>query len=235
MLDKRRSVKGSYTVEASMVFTLIVLVVITLLFAFLYVQQKAKLVYAASFAAQQGAELWRDSRKDMEDGRVDIKKVSDSAGYRIFDNLLLSERTFKGYIEEKISSDGKSAPVLIMETGGGLPGKKASSIGKALYKKISPLFIKPENTRISITYRNNALRGRLLVEITQEIKIPLGGIKKFFDGKDTLTLSGSSSSSIVEPSEYIRNIDLAIELSQRLKEELDLMGLMEKIKSGGHK
>lgn len=233
-MDRHKYEKGSYTIEASMIFTMIVLVILTLLFAFVYVQQKSRLVSAASFAAQQGAELWLDSRKNMENGYISSQKSADSIGYRIFDNLLLSEKTYVGYIEEDVSS-GKPELILKMDTGGNLPGQKVSLIGESLCKKISGTVIKPEKTKVSITYKNNALRGRLTVEITQEIKVPLGGIKKFFDGKDTLTLSGRSVSSISEPAEYIRNVDLAIELSQKLGEELDLMGIMDKIKSKGQK
>jgi len=95
--------------------------------------------------------------------------------------------------------------------------------------------LRPNNTKVRITYSNNIFRGRLSVEITQEIKVPLGGVKQFFDGKDTLTLSAQSTAAVTEPDEYIRNIDLAIELSKKLKGELDLEGMMDKIKAKGQK
>ncbi len=86
-----------------------------------------------------------------------------------------------------------------------------------------------------ITYSNNIIRGKLSVEITQEIKVPLGGIKQFFDGKDTLTLSAQSEAAVSEPDEYIRNIDLAVELSKKLEGELDFEGMLDKIKAKGQK
>lgn len=228
-MDKQKNVRGSYTIEASMVFTLTVLAIISLLFTFLYMQQKACLVSAASFAAQQGAELWPDSRSSMEDGSVNKDKDEDSISYRIIDNLLFSSKTYEGYFEEAAAINGKSELVLKMDTGDNLPGQKVALIGEALSRRIRDSVLKPKNAKVTITYTNNGLRGSLSVEINQEIKIPLGGIKEFFDGKDTLTLSGQSTAMVAEPDEYIRNIDLAIELSKKLGEELDLKGITDKI------
>lgn len=223
--------KGSYTIEASMIFTLIVLTVITLLFAFLYMQQKACLVSAASYAAQQGAELWLDSRRSMDNGEIMGEKTKNPIGYRIFDNLLLSRISFEGYLEEENGIEGKSKYVLRMNTDDTLPGKKAELIGEALGRRIENTALKPKETKVKLIYSNNGFRRRLSVEVIQEIEIPLGGIKKFFDGKNTLTLSGRSTAAVVEPAEYIRNIDLAVELSGKLGEELDLRSVLDKIKA----
>lgn len=234
-MDKQKYDRGSYTIEASMVFILIILAILSLLFTFLYMQQKASLISAASFAAQQGAELWLDSRRSMENGSVDKGKDEDTLSYRIFDNLLFSSKTYEGYIEEVAAANGKSKLVLKMDTGDNLPGQKVALIGEALSKRIANTVLKPKNAKVRITYKNNALRGSLAVEITQEIKIPLGGIKEFFDGKDTLTIRAQSEAAVTEPDEYIRNIDLAIELSRELGEALDLKNLTDKIMTKGQK
>lgn len=232
---RRKYEQGSYTIEISMIFTLILFAVLALLFSFLYMQQKAYLVSTASFAAQQGAELWRDSRRNIENGKLSGALTEDPFGYRILDNLLLSRKTFEGYLEEETGADGKSKLVFVMDAGNNLPGQKVELIGEALCRRIENTTLKPEKTKVKVIYSNNGLRGRLSVEIIQEIKIPLGGIKKFFDGKDTMTLSGRSIASVTEPAEYIRNIDLAIELSRRIEGEIDLMGLLDKIKAKGQK
>ena len=234
-MGKYKHDRGSYTIEASMIFSLIVLTIILLLFAFSYMQQKACLVSTASFAAQQGAELWLDSRRSMDNGSVNTAKEADSLGYRVFDNLLLSQKTFEGHIEEVEDAQGKPKFVLKIDTDNSLPGQKVLLIGEAMCKRMGSTVLRPNNTKVRITYSNNIFRGRLSVEITQEIKVPLGGVKQFFDGKDTLTLSAQSTAAVTEPDEYIRNIDLAIELSKKLKGELDLEGMMDKIKAKGQK
>ena len=234
-MDNSRNDKGSFTVEISMIFSLLLLTVLTLLFTFLYMQQKACLVSAASFAAQQGAELWKDSRRSMEDGGIGEGKAEDPIGYRIFDNLLLSGRTFEGSLEKEAGADGEagSGYVLVMDAGESLPGKKAVLIATALGRKIENAVLKPESTKVKLLYSNNGIRGKLTVEIIQEIKVPLGGMKKFFDGKATLSLVGSSSAAVEEPAEYIRNVDLAVELSRRFGDKLDLKGMLESIKAKG--
>ena len=221
--------RGSYTIEASLVFVTIMLALLALLFTFLYMGQRASLESFASFAAQQGAELWLDSRRNMEDGRINNKRPEDSIGYRIFDNLMFSSTTYEGYFEREASDNGKTRVVFKMDAGNNLPGHKALLIGEDLCKRIESTILKPESTRIRITFNNNALRGRLIVELIQEIKVPLGGIKEFFDGKDTLTLSVQSEAAVSEPDEYIRNVDLILELSKRLGEELDLGELAGRI------
>ena len=227
--------QGSFTIEVSMIFTLIVLVILTLLFTFLYMQQKASLVSAASYAAQQGAELWLDSRRSMDSGSINTAKEADPPSYRVFDNLLLSQRTFEGYIEEVEDAQGKPKFLLRMDSDSSLPGQKVSLIGEAMWRRMESTVLRPQKTKVRIIYSNNVFRGKLSVEVIQEIEVPLGGIKQFFDGKDTLTLSAQSSAAITEPDEYIRNIDLAIELSKTLKGELDLEGVIGKIKAKGQK
>lgn len=234
-MDRHENDRGSYTIEASMIFSLIVLTIILLLFTFSYMQQKAYLISAASFAAQQGAELWLDSRRSMDNGEVSTADEADPLGYRVSDNLLLSQKTFEGYIEEVEDAQGKHKFAIKMDTDNSLPGQKAALIGEAICKRIGDTVIRPNNTKVRITYLNNIFKGKLSVEITQEVKVPLGGIKQFFDGKNTLTLRARSEAAVTEPDEYIRNIDLAIELSKRLEGELDLDDMLDKIKPKGQK
>jgi len=230
---RREYERGSYTIEVSIVFAMVVLAIFALLFTFLYMQQKSCLINAVSFAAQQGAELWTDSRRGMEDGKADMDKTEDPLSYRVFNNLLFSNKIYEGHFEKVAAADGKSKLILKMDTGDDLPGQKISKIGEALSGRIENTVLKPKNTRVKIIFSNSVLKGRLTVEIIQEIKVPFGGIKRFFDGKDTLTLRAESMAEVTEPEEYIRNVDFAIELSRRLGEELDLKGLIEMVRSKG--
>lgn len=169
----------------------------------------------------------------MDNGEVDITKGADPLSYRVFDNLLLNKRTFEGYVEEIEDAQGRKKFTLKLNTDNSLPGRKASLIGDAICEKMKGTIIRPNNTKVRIIYTNNVFRGKLSVEITQEIKVPLGGMKQFFDGKDTLTLSAQSEAAVTEPDEYIRNIDLAIELSKKLTGKLDLEKIVDKIRPKG--
>lgn len=214
-----------------MVFILIVFAIFALLFTFTYMQQKASLESIASFAAQQGAEIWLDSRRSIEDGAIDNRKPEDPIFYRAFNNRIFSSTTYEGCFEKVSQENGGFKLVLKLDTGNDLPGKKAALIGEFLNKRIESTILKPESTRVKITFNNNALRGRLIVEVIQEIKVPFGGIKEFFDGKDTLTLSAQSAAAVTEPEEFIRNVDLMIELSKKLGDKLDLKDLAGRISS----
>ncbi|MGI6585694.1 MAG: pilus assembly protein [Gracilibacteraceae bacterium] len=212
-LDKHKSENGSYTVEAVMVFVIIMFAVLALLFSFLYMQQKTSLESIASFAAQQGAEIWPDSRRN------------------IVDELMISSITYEGYFEKASSGDGKSEMVLRMDVGNDLSGQKAALIGEALSKRIESTILNPESTRVKITFNNNFLRRSIIIELNQEIKVPLGGLKEFFDGKDTLVLSARSAATVTEPDEFIRNADLMAELSKKFGEKIDLKDLADRISS----
>ncbi|MGE5630283.1 MAG: TadE/TadG family type IV pilus assembly protein [Caulobacteraceae bacterium] len=214
-----RNNRGSYTIEASMVFTIVLLAILALMFTFAYMLQKVAIMQVASYTARQGADLWLDSRKDPDNGLINADKDRDSVYYRVFDNLLFQGKTFEWKLE------GEKA------NGNSLPGYKASLIEDALSRKLKSLILKPKETSISINYSNNLLKGQLTVTITQEIKVPLGGIKAFFDGKDTMTLKASAVSTIEEPAEYIRNIDLAVELSKSIESGISLEDIINRIGS----
>ncbi|MGE5678931.1 MAG: hypothetical protein ACM3ZR_12825 [Pseudomonadota bacterium] len=217
--------KGSFTIEAAMIFTSVVFAVLTLLFTFVYLQQKAYLTGAAVSAAELGAELWAS--------RLGV--IENPIGYRLFDNLLMSQRSYEGLLEKEKDADGRQRLVLRMDPDDSLPGQKMALIGEALGKQLVRASLKTGTTRVRMTFSNSGLRERLVVEIIQEVRIPLGSIKKLLDGKDTLTLCSRAEASVTEPAEYIRNIDLAMELSERFKERLDLAGLMEMLGKNGQK
>lgn len=200
-----------------MIFTTVVFAVLALLFAFIYIQQKAYLTGAAASAAELGAKAWVSRFEDIE----------NPIGYRIFDNLLLSERSYEGTLVGEKDNSGRQRYALKMNTDGSLPGQKLALIGETLGKKLERTALRPAKTKVKLTFSNRGLRKRLTVEIIQDVKIPLGGIKRLLDGKETLTLYVCSEASVTEPSEYIRDMDLAIELSERLKDRLDLPGLLE--------
>lgn len=179
----------------------------------------------AAAAAEIGAELWIGS----------LGTIENPIGYRIFDNLLMSERSYEGSLVREKDADGGSRLVLRMNSGNDLPGQKMALIGEALAKRLERAVLKQENTRVKLTFSNSGLRKRLVIEIAQDVKVPMGGIKQLLDGKDTLTLYSRSEASVTEPAEYIRDMDLVMELSERFKEELDLEGFMEILRKKGQK
>jgi hypothetical protein len=88
---------------------------------------------------------------------------------------------------------------------------------------------KPEKTVVTIEYKNGLILREIQVDITQEIKIPLGNLKKYFDGKETVTLHSVSKSVITDPAEYIRDTDLAIEYGVKAKKTINFDKLIKQV------
>jgi hypothetical protein len=65
--------------------------------------------------------------------------------------------------------------------------------------------------------------------------VPFGGIKRFLNGKETVTLACKSTAAVTEPAEYIRNVDLALELTKKLEDSIDIEGVMSRISGKGDK
>ena len=226
--------RGSATLESIFVLSAILLVLAVLIFAFMLLYQKSILSKAASLAAQQGAEIWGDSRKSIENGAIQGKEEKkDSIYWPLFD--LGTNASYN----ETIDTSLPSLKALFKEASqvGLIDSKerKYAEIKKAVYKELYRGFLKPEATKLTIEYSNLFLQREIQVTLIQEIKIPLGGIKAFFDGKKTMTLVGSSTSVVSMPAEYIRNVDLGIEYAYRMKEAIDIGAAVEKIKGNTKK
>ena len=50
-----------------------------------------------------------------------------------------------------------------------------------------------------------------MVNITQEIKVPLGHLQQFFSGKTTWPLVGKQTAVCVRPTDFINHLDLFVE------------------------
>ncbi len=76
----QKSYKSSFTLEAVIVMSAILLILCAVLYAFMLLYQNIVTVYAANYAAQQGAVNWINSGIDMETGEG---KYKEEIYYRI--------------------------------------------------------------------------------------------------------------------------------------------------------
>jgi len=186
--------------------------------------QKALLTRAAALAAQQGAEIWTDNRKSIENGALsDRRKLELSEMY-----YYLYDDFNKSYSETiDISSDIFAQP----DTGGASPQDlKFGKIRKLIYSDIKKGILRPLATKMSISYTNTLIERRIEVTLSQEIKIPFGALKSFFDGSKTVTLASTGTAVVAEPAEYIRNFDLVLEYAYKTGKALDTGSIAEKVK-----
>ncbi|MDF2522620.1 MAG: hypothetical protein K0R31_261 [Clostridiales bacterium] len=224
-----RDTKGSATLESIIVLSAILLILAALIFAFMILYQESVLSKAASLAAQQGAEIWVDSRKNIETGEVrDKEERKDNIYWPIFE--LGTSSTYNETIDTSSPALKASYENASKNRESDLIEKKYAQIRKVVYTELYRGFLKPENTRLSIDYNNTFIQREIQVTLLQEIKIPLGGIKAFFDGKETVALTGKSTAVVSMPAEYIRNIDLGIEYAYRVRESIDFENMLRKVK-----
>ncbi|GEM_PF-567931 len=219
---RKKNTSGSITIEAAIVVPTIILVLIALIVAFMILYQKAILVKAATQAAQQGAEIWTDSRKDIMDGSWDNTKERDSLYFRLFDSSFSASSTMDLVSETKQEWE---------KTGNSIKGAKTLKVFNCVKTGLKRGLMKPKITKVDLDYTNCMVEGKLDITITQEIEIPLGWIKSFFDGKNTLTLTAKGVAVVEQPAEYIRNIDFALEYASKLKDSIDFGGILGGLKA----
>lgn len=214
-----RSPRGSMTIEATLIVSALLTVLAVLIFAFLLMYNQVLLSRTASLAAQEAARLW------VEDNGL---------YYRLFEDDIVSgdqEIVFhSSETGERESSDFQSSSFY---------QRKFARIKQVVDKGLQKTLGRPAATIIRINYDNSILTRRIQVVITQEMPIPLGRLKGFFSGKDTLALTGTGSAAINDPVSFVRNVDLALEYGRKVKDAVDWKALQktleERIKRWGGK
>lgn len=177
--------KGAFTLEAAIVMTAVLMILFAVMYAFMLLYQNAVLNYAATYAAQQGAEFWNDSGKDLNTG---VGHANDDGLY------------FR--IRELNPSDQ-------------LVAAKKGKIEEAARDKLTKGILSPRNTTVVVEFEDNLLQRTVTVDIAQQIPFPFMGIARYFGNGGGLVLKARAKSTVAEPAEYIRNIDLAMEYVQK--------------------
>lgn len=210
--------RGSMTIEATLIMSALVLLLVGIVFALLLMYQKTLLVQAAANAAQQGAEIWADPRRDMSRGLTgEDEKLKLGELY----GALVDFGTGYEATLHVLEDAGKA-----LGEGKGTQEQRFNRIRQMVCDELYRGLLKPKDTKLRIDFGNTVLERKITVTIQQEIKIPLGGIMNLFGNKETITLTGTGTSVVADPAEYIRNLDLGLEYAHRAA---DATGLKEKL------
>ncbi len=212
--------KGSITVEASIVVTTIIIIIFAIIYGCIVVFHYALLNSTVTKAAQFGALAWVDSRADIESGKINFETEKDPLYARIFHdgNMSYSE------VIEEFTADHETTKT------DNISQKKINSIRQLVLDSISKGILKPTSTKLEINFTNSFVNRKLEVQITQDIQIPLGFLKKLFSGSDTVSMTAKGVAIVSEPAEYIRNIDLAVEYLNRIDENINLGAKINELK-----
>jgi hypothetical protein len=225
-MNYAKKTKGSITVETTLIISVVLFVLMTLVFSFMVMYQKAILAKTVSIVAQQGAEIWTDSRKQIENGYWDHMQEQDSIYYRLFDDSLLTSKKYS-----ITANSFKQLEGLLSErnTGEGIQDKKFSKMKKLMVSELRKGILKPSKTTVDILF-SNKLQRKIEVSLAQNIKIPLGFLGKLIGKNGSMDLTCKGVAFVVEPAENIRNIDLGMEYAKTIGEAIDIKSMMEKLK-----
>ncbi len=183
--------RGVFTLEASLVLPLIFYTVLILLFFCLYLYQQALLGQAAIVAAERAAYTWDNSYRDGLTGAYADGKY-DSLYWRLGDD---------GLLQAIFGGDGGSSAVKLAlpaaagdSEAGSLPLKKLNRTGAKL----------PEGIDGEIGYDNRLLLRKVSVALDR--LIPLAPLEAWIDD---IHQRSRAESYVVEPTEWIRTVELA--------------------------
>lgn len=218
--------KGSLTVETTLIISVVIFLLFVLIFSFMIMYQKAVLEKTASMVAQQGAEIWVDSHKQINNGYWDLDKDKDSIYYRLFDDSLFTGKKYSITINNsaqlgELLFEGKEIE--------DIQEQKFTKMKRLIFSELNKGILKPSRTIVEISFINVQER-KIEVSLTQDIKIPLGFLVKLIDKKGSLELNCKGAAVVTEPAESIRNIDFAIEYARKVRETIDINAFIEKLK-----
>ncbi len=184
--------QGSFTIEASLLFPIIFLLLVFLIFVSIYLYQKVSLYYMASDAAEKVAFNWSNSHKDPITGELKSNEYDDLY-WRLTSNNVMD------IIANNQEPMNKSVYVLPSKNSPNemnklsLPMKKMAFIASTL----------PENLTGEIEYSHHLTSSSITVTLETPINLPLF-VSRIFGER----VSARASVDITDPVEFIRNIDI---------------------------
>lgn len=188
MRIKLKGNEGSFTLEASLVMPIVLMVTIILMFFCMYIYQQSILQQVASAAVERSAYSWDNSYKETSTGGFQQGQY-DSLYWRLTDDQMLS--AMFGWAGAK---NKQSISLPSSDSSGALPATKLSNLSKLV----------TGNIQGEATYQNTLLQRKVSTELDQLIHLP--SITQILSGGSKL--EGSAQSVIVEPVEFIRTVDL---------------------------
>ncbi|MCQ4086755.1 TadE/TadG family type IV pilus assembly protein [Saccharibacillus sp. JS10] len=181
-----RSSRGSFTIESTFVFPIIMLCVVMILLLCLYLYQSAMLVQASAITSERAAYSWNNSHKDPSTGSFAEEGETEDLYWRLTEDQLVSA-LFGGF------SEGGASQTINVPDGGGesLGAIKMANAAKPL----------PAGVSGTMTSKRGILHPITTVLYTPLNLVP---IQRFAGDQ----MGGSQYSTVVEPVEFIRNVEL---------------------------
>ncbi|MEI7024309.1 TadE/TadG family type IV pilus assembly protein [Paenibacillus sp. y28] len=182
--------RGSFTIEATMAFPVIILLSVGLLFFGLYMYEKAALQLQASQAAQRIAAVWTNSYANPVTGSVPVSS-HDDLYWRTFQDGLPEWFPFLG---GEVTAEVNAASVSSSTQGGGsLPQLKLQRAG---------VFLPPDVTA-DLQYSRGTWQRSIKVTLNRPLRVP----QLFNHWWGLAEVRASGTASAADPVEFVRNVD----------------------------
>ncbi|WP_434752425.1 TadE/TadG family type IV pilus assembly protein [Paenibacillus amylolyticus] len=187
-VNKLEKEEGSFTVEASLIFPIILFILVLLLFFTMYMYQKTFLNQHAYAASERAAYSWDNSSKQALTGEYAAGDY-DHLYWRLTDDRLLGALFGWAGADNEISVS--------------VPGGEDGNLSEK--KLIQASSHMPSAMKGTMMYQNTLIQRKVITRLEQVISLPLPSFL-FNSGNGVLT---QGSSAVVEPVEFIRTVDLA--------------------------
>ncbi|PKM44970.1 MAG: hypothetical protein CVV03_07320 [Firmicutes bacterium HGW-Firmicutes-8] len=136
--------KGSVTLEATLVFPIIIFIIFSLVFLSMFIYQKLVLLDAAIYTAKQRAATWDNSSKYLEDG-FQAEFDNDGLYWRVFNDF----------------------------GGSSLVNSKIKNTKNFLVSKLEDGVFNLKSAKVNIRYTNTLVKRTVSVDVIENIIIPL--------------------------------------------------------------
>lgn len=187
---------GSMTVEASLIFPIIILVIVAVIYICILLYQQAYLQAIANHVAERGAACWGNiSKMEIDDNghRLKTGELKDS-------RELLKADLYWSNKEEKIEKLKKYTIHQI----------KKNNILSSEISNYNANDISDTKGKVDIWINDYIAYKELNIVIEDSYKIPLGDSLRVFGLDNRYNMHVHSKSSINDPMEFIRNTDFII-------------------------
>ncbi|WP_235338273.1 TadE/TadG family type IV pilus assembly protein [Paenibacillus wulumuqiensis] len=182
-----QNTKGSFTIEASLVFPIILFTTLLILFFCMYQYQNTMLKQAASKTSERAAYSWDNSHKDAVTGAY-AEGENDGLYWRLTQDDMLSK--LFGW-----AGASSSAEVSIPGgSGGSLPTDKLSAAASWVPGEMSG----------DIAYNNELMIRKIKTTLSRPVSF--GALERELG--QPLQSEVSAGAVVVEPVEFIRNVEL---------------------------
>lgn len=203
--------KGSLTVEAALVFPVVLLVIFSMIFMCVLLYQSAYLQTTADQIAQISALNWNNTKR--------IEALNNK-------NIPISTTTYlEGDLYWHLYDRDKTTKIKSI---------RDYAIAKLKYGNMINGMLSTQD-KVDIKVKNYVVYREINITLKDSYKLPFSGFFKSFGLKEAYTIEKKSKAVINENTEFIRNVDFMADTADQLGVLDDIKASMEKVKDNVYK